>query len=105
VLAGAFSLLAGVGGVEAQATFCRRRHHARRPPLAKIRPGRPAPAMGPGTDEILSGKAELRGSGRPTTKSAALLLVSVNPPRPRMMAVVLLGLGAGPAPSKKVASP
>src|SRR5260370_41340320 len=32
-----------------QATFCRRRHHARRPPLAKIRPGSPAPAMGPGT--------------------------------------------------------
>jgi hypothetical protein len=31
-----------------QAIFCRRRHQARRPPLAKIRPGRPAPAMGPG---------------------------------------------------------
>ena len=29
--------------------FCRRRHQPRRPPLAKIRPGRPAPAMGPGT--------------------------------------------------------
>jgi len=28
---------------------CRRRHQPRRPPLAKIRPGRPAPAMGPGT--------------------------------------------------------
>ena len=26
----------------AQATFCRRRHQPRRPPLAKIRPGRPA---------------------------------------------------------------
>jgi hypothetical protein len=34
---------------EAQATFCRRRHQPRRPPLAKIRPGRPAPTMGPGT--------------------------------------------------------
>jgi hypothetical protein len=31
------------------AAFCRRRHHPRKPPLAKIRPGRPAPAMGPGT--------------------------------------------------------
>jgi hypothetical protein len=34
---------------ETQAILCRRRHQARRPPLAKIRPGRPAPAMGPGT--------------------------------------------------------
>ena len=34
---------------DAQAIFCRRRHQPRRPPLAKIRPGRPAPAMGPGT--------------------------------------------------------
>jgi hypothetical protein len=32
-----------------QAIFCRRRHQPRRPPLAKIRPGRPAPAMGAGT--------------------------------------------------------
>jgi hypothetical protein len=29
--------------------FCRRRHQPRKPPLAKIRPGRPAPAMGAGT--------------------------------------------------------
>jgi hypothetical protein len=34
---------------EAQASFCRRRHHPRRPPPANIRPGNPAPAMGPGT--------------------------------------------------------
>jgi hypothetical protein len=32
-----------------QAIFCRRRHQPRRPPQAKIRPGSPAPAMGPGT--------------------------------------------------------
>src|SRR5215472_9824412 len=31
--------------------FCRRRHQAKRPPLAKIRPGSPAPATGPGTKE------------------------------------------------------
>jgi hypothetical protein len=31
-----------------QAVFFRRRHQPRRPPLAKIRPGRPAPTMGPG---------------------------------------------------------
>src|SRR5262249_46154765 len=30
---------------------CRRRHQPRRPPLAKIRPGSPAPAMGPGSAE------------------------------------------------------
>src|SRR5262249_41467816 len=35
------------GLVGVQAIFCRRRHQARRPPLAKIRPGKPAPAMGP----------------------------------------------------------
>src|SRR5262245_61018088 len=32
-----------------QAFFRRRRHQARRPPPARIRPGSPAPAMGPGT--------------------------------------------------------
>src|SRR5262245_57598004 len=34
---------------EAQAVFRRRRHQPRRPPPAKIRPGRPAPTIGPGT--------------------------------------------------------
>src|SRR6266403_2377460 len=34
-----------------QAIFCRRRHQPRRPPPAKIRPGRPAPTMGPGTGD------------------------------------------------------
>ena len=38
---------------EAQAIFFRRRHQPRRPPLAKIRPGRPAPTMGPGTPTVL----------------------------------------------------
>jgi hypothetical protein len=31
--------------------FCLRRHHAKRPPLAKIKPGTPAPAMGRGRGE------------------------------------------------------
>ena len=31
-----------------QAAFCRRRHQPSRPTLARIRPGKPAPAMGPG---------------------------------------------------------
>jgi uncharacterized Zn finger protein (UPF0148 family) len=35
----------------AQAIFRRRRHQPSNPPLAKIRPGSPAPAMGPGTLE------------------------------------------------------
>jgi hypothetical protein len=34
---------------ERQAVLCRRRHQPRKPPHAAIRPGRPAPAMGPGT--------------------------------------------------------
>jgi hypothetical protein len=33
----------------AQPVRCRRRHQPRRPPLAKIKPGRPAPATGLGT--------------------------------------------------------
>src|SRR5262245_32335568 len=37
------------GAQDVQAIFCRRRHQARRPPHAKIRPGSPAPTMGPGT--------------------------------------------------------
>src|SRR2546430_1503157 len=34
---------------DVQAAFCRRRHQPSRPPLARIRPGSPAPAIGPGT--------------------------------------------------------
>src|SRR5262249_58418684 len=38
-----------------QAVFRRRRHQPRRPPHAKIRPGRPAPTIGPGTaTDVLS---------------------------------------------------
>src|SRR5262249_40316934 len=40
---------------EAQAIFCRRRHQPRRPPPAKIRPGSPAPTMGPGTAVNVTG--------------------------------------------------
>ena len=36
--------------LKTQAIFCRRRHQPRRPPLAKMRPGSPAPTMGPGTE-------------------------------------------------------
>src|SRR5262249_31415848 len=46
-----------------QATFFRRRHQPRRPALAKIRPGRPAPAMGAGTTDrfqFLTSSIELR---------------------------------------------
>ena len=35
------------GSCSAQAVFCRRRYQTRRAPHAKVRPGRPAPAMGP----------------------------------------------------------
>src|SRR5262249_1053750 len=53
---------------EAQAIFFRRRHQARRPPVAKIRPGRPAPAMGPGT-----------GALSPVTKPKLLVPVAIPP--------------------------
>ena len=39
---------------DVQAILCRRRHQPRSPPLAKIRPGSPAPGMGPGTLDGLS---------------------------------------------------
>src|SRR5437763_8306065 len=46
------------------------------------------------------------GTGAPVVRSAALLSVSVQPPEPprRRSAVVLLGAGAGPDPSKQVAA-
>jgi hypothetical protein len=48
-----------------QAIFFRRLHQPSRPPLAKISPGRPAPAMGPGTPNtaMQSGFAKLAGQG------------------------------------------
>ena len=44
-----FALPHALVAPEAQAIFWRCRHHARKPPLANIRSGSPAPAMGPGT--------------------------------------------------------
>src|SRR5262249_12686192 len=41
---------------DSRAHAVRRRHQPRRPPLAKIRPGRPAPTMGPGTNGLTAGK-------------------------------------------------
>ena len=52
--------------------------------------------------QVASGVAELRGSGVPTTKSVALLLVSVQPLPARKIAVVDDGAGAG-LPSAKLA--
>src|SRR5437660_9319608 len=43
------------GACKPQAVFFRRRHQLSRPPLAKIRPGRPAPVMGPGVSATSSG--------------------------------------------------
>jgi hypothetical protein len=57
-------------GRDVQAKRRRRRHQARRPPLAKIRPGRPAPAMGPGTISPVSEKDALKVGGLvPSTTS------------------------------------
>jgi hypothetical protein len=38
--------------VKVSLSNCRRRHQPSRPPPAKIRPGSPAPAMGPGTPTV-----------------------------------------------------
>jgi len=45
----------------------------------------------------------LRGVGVPVAKSLALLSTSMQPPPSRKPAVVLLGAGAKPAPSKQSA--
>jgi hypothetical protein len=77
-----------------QPIFCRRRHQARRPTLAKIRPGSPAPAMGPGTAAGLlptpglntrlkapafgnDGSIVMIGSMKPDPKSEGLLSTKV----------------------------
>jgi hypothetical protein len=53
----------------------------------------------------LGGVAVVRGIGAAAAKSAPFWSVSVQPPAPRVAAVVLLGAGVGPAPSKKLALP
>src|SRR5882672_10862044 len=53
--------------------------------------------------QLLSGELVLRGKGVETRKSAGLSSVSVQPPALRKSAVVLLGAGACPAPSKQFA--
>src|SRR6266545_4057671 len=53
--------------------------------------------------QLLAGAPLLRGSGTKTRKSAALSFVSVQPPALRRSAVVLLGAGARPEPSKQLA--
>src|SRR5580765_2460295 len=57
---------------------------------------------GPAT-QLLVGELVLRGKGAAANRSALLLFVSVQPPFLRKSAVVLLGAGAGPAPSKQFA--
>ncbi len=47
--------------------------------------------------------AVFRGFGAPVAKSAALTSVSTQPASARRSAVVLLGAGAGPLPSKQLA--
>ena len=59
--------ITSISGRDVQAIFHRRRHQPRRPPPAKIRPGRPAPAMGPGTVETLLSKVT------DTSREAALV--------------------------------
>jgi hypothetical protein len=61
---------------EAQATFFRRRHHARRPPHPKIRPGNPAPAIGPGTAAATGAKL-VRNMSCPVNPVAVSVKTSV----------------------------
>src|SRR5262249_49535510 len=67
---------------DVQAIFCRRRHQPRRPPLAKIRPGRPAPAMGAGTggwsNTVVSMNAPTSPCGGPALQENANISVILN---------------------------
>ena len=56
-----------------------------------------------GAPQIIVGDAVLRGFGALAVKSIALLSVSVQPFDPRNAAVVALGAGVGPEPSKQFA--
>jgi hypothetical protein len=61
----------------AQAIFCRRRHQLRRPPLAKIRPGRPAPTIGPGTVGVTCCGDPTEKSSKPKTSTVFELLNAI----------------------------
>src|SRR5437588_8870753 len=65
-----------------QAVRCRRRHQPRRPAPAKIRPGRPAPAMGPGTgggsNRVISMNAPTSPCGGPALPENANISVILN---------------------------
>jgi hypothetical protein len=71
---------------EAQAIFCRRRHQPRRPPPANIRPGSPAPAIGPGTATAVVATSRISlspGAGAsPVTFTEILVAVKVKPAIP-----------------------
>jgi hypothetical protein len=62
-------------------------------------PGGGPPAQG------WAAEAELCGAGAPVAKSAELTSVSVQPCPARMIALVALGAGAAPEPSKSAALP
>src|SRR5262249_46934359 len=62
-----------------QAIFRRRRHQPRRPPPAKISPGSPAPAMGPGTAAGGSGTLLHVVHALPANSAAELAVAMVLP--------------------------
>jgi hypothetical protein len=51
----------------------RRRHQLRRPPRAKIKPGSPAPAIGPGTAAMLCSKLVTVAVAAPPMQSVQLI--------------------------------
>src|SRR6266571_1669114 len=61
--------------------------------------------VGPVLPQTWAGEAEFRGIGAPAEKSARLSSVSAQPSASRNAGGVLLGVGAAPAPSKKLAFP
>src|SRR5262249_11973213 len=74
----------------AQAAFCRLRHQPSRPPPAKTRPGRPAPAIGPGTVKLM-----------PLVVSVTVTEVGINVPQGPVPSGGRGGRG-GHIPKKKV---
>ena len=74
----------------------RRRHQARTPPLARIRPGSPAPAIGAGTDTKLTSAPNLTVSASP-----ALSAPITRPQRPGVEAGRAVAVGSVAAAGNK----
>src|SRR5258705_12566739 len=86
--------------------FRRRRARARRPPQAMIRPGNPAPTIGPGTAEMAIFWVPVQPSvhtGATICNTAVIEYGSTTPERGADPSVTLVQIGHGPVNDKPAA--